>query len=89
MPGSDANLAFTPATELLTLISNREVSSTELTELYLGRIEEFDPQLNAYVTVTPEFALEQAAKADEATAARQDSRTAARITDIPERPSDD
>ena len=27
-----------------------------------------DPQLNAYVTVTPELALEQAAKADEATA---------------------
>ena len=68
MPESDADLAFTPATELLTLISNGEVSSTELTELYLARIEELDPQLNAYVTVTPELALEQAAKADEATA---------------------
>ena len=65
---SDANLAFAPATELLTLISNGGVSSTELTELYLARIEEIDPQLNAYVTVTPELALDQAAKADEATA---------------------
>jgi len=68
MSVSDANLAFTPATELLTLISNGEVSSTELTELYLARIEAIDPQLNAYVTVTPELALEQATKADEATA---------------------
>ena len=68
MPESDANLAFTPATELLSLISCGEVSSTELTELYLARIEEIDPKLNAYVTVTPEIALEQAAKADEATA---------------------
>ena len=68
MPESDADLAFTPATELLNLISNGGVSSTELTELYLGRIEKLDPQLNAYVTVTPELALEQAANADEATA---------------------
>ena len=26
------------------MIANREVSSTELTELYLARIEEIDPQ---------------------------------------------
>ena len=68
MPNLDENLAFAPAMELLTLMTNREVSSTELTELYLARIEEIDPKLNAYVTVTSEIALEQAAKADDATA---------------------
>ena len=50
------------------MISNGKVSSKELTELYLARIEEIDPQLNSYVTVTPDLALEQAAKADDATA---------------------
>ena len=68
MPNLDANLAFAPATELLTLIAGGEISSTELTKFYLSRIEELDDQLNAYVTVTPEIALDQAAKADEATA---------------------
>ena len=67
MPNLDESLAFAPATELRALIADKHITSTELTELYLVRIEEIDPQLNAYVTVTPEIALEQAAKADEAT----------------------
>ena len=68
MPNLDENLAFAPATELRTLIADREITSTELTELYLSRIEKLDDQLHAFLTVTPEIALEQAAKADAATA---------------------
>ena len=68
MPNLDESLAFAPATELRALIADKQITSTELTELYLGRIEEIDPQPNAYVTVTPELALEQASKADEVTA---------------------
>ena len=68
MPNLDENLAFAPATELRTLIADGEITSTELTELYLGRIEKLDDQLHAFLTVTPEIALEQAAKADAATA---------------------
>lgn len=68
MPGLDDNLAFAPATELRELIANRQITSVELTELYLSRIERLDGQLNSYLTPTPEIALAQARRADEATA---------------------
>ncbi len=68
MPNLDENLAFAPATELKELIADKQITSTELTELYLSRIENLDDQLNSFLTLTPEIALEQAAKADEATA---------------------
>ncbi|HEX5045594.1 MAG TPA: Asp-tRNA(Asn)/Glu-tRNA(Gln) amidotransferase subunit GatA [Gammaproteobacteria bacterium] len=46
----------------------RRVSATELTKHFLARIERFDAGLNAFVTVTAEQALEQAAAADRALA---------------------
>jgi aspartyl-tRNA(Asn)/glutamyl-tRNA(Gln) amidotransferase subunit A len=42
----------------------RRVSATELTRHYLERIERFDGELNAFITVTAEPALAQAAAAD-------------------------
>jgi aspartyl-tRNA(Asn)/glutamyl-tRNA(Gln) amidotransferase subunit A len=42
----------------------RRVSATELTRHYLGRIERFGGELNAFITVTAEQALAQAAVAD-------------------------
>ena len=68
MPNVDQELAFAPATELRDLIADRQVTSVELTELYLSRIERLDGQLNSYLTLTPEIALDQARRADEATA---------------------
>ena len=65
---SDAPLAYKPITELAHLLRTRQVSSVELTRMYLDRIERFDGELRSYVTVTAEFALEQAARADEALA---------------------
>ena len=50
-------LAFLTATEQAELIRRGEVSSRELVELYLGRIERLDPELNAFVTVVGEEAL--------------------------------
>jgi aspartyl-tRNA(Asn)/glutamyl-tRNA(Gln) amidotransferase subunit A len=41
-----------------------EFSSVELTLAYLDRIQGLDGQLNSYITVTPELALEQARAAD-------------------------
>src|ERR687893_2468297 len=39
---------FTPATELASAVRRREVSPVELAELYLGRIDKLDPELNAF-----------------------------------------
>jgi amidase len=39
---------FTPATELAEAVRRREVSPVELAELYLGRIDKLDPELNAF-----------------------------------------
>ena len=59
------DLAFLPASEQARLVRDGEVSSVELTELYLDRIEWLDPALNSYVTVRAEGALEDAREADE------------------------
>lgn len=61
---NDVDLAYTPVTQLRYLLDSREVSSLELTELYLRRIETLNPRLNAYLTVTAEEALESARSAD-------------------------
>jgi aspartyl-tRNA(Asn)/glutamyl-tRNA(Gln) amidotransferase subunit A len=47
------------------LLRQRQVTSVELAESVLARIEECDPEIKAYITVTPEVALDQAARADE------------------------
>lgn len=43
----------------------KEFSSTEITSYLLERIKQLDPQLNSFITVTEELALEQAKAADE------------------------
>lgn len=57
-------LAFTSAVEQARLVRTREVSSVELVRLYLERIEQLDPTLNAYVTVRGENALADARALD-------------------------
>ena len=51
---------FAPALHQADRIRRREVTSAELTQAYLDRIEKINPVLNAYVLTTPEVALEQA-----------------------------
>ena len=46
----------------------REISSVELTRAVLDRIDAVEPQVQAFITVTPEAALEAALAADEAIA---------------------
>src|SRR4029077_6958281 len=55
---------FASALDQAAAVRRREVSSKEITQAYLERIERLNPQLNAYVLVTRELALEQAAAAD-------------------------
>ena len=51
--------------ELHTRLSTGEVTSQEVTESVLKRIESVDEQVNAYITVTQPLAMAQAKKADE------------------------
>lgn len=46
------------------LLKEKEVSSVELTQAYLEKIESLEPSIKAFVTITPEVALEQAKRAD-------------------------
>jgi amidase len=53
----DSDLMFRPASELASMVRTGEVSSRELVEISLERIEELNPQLNAFVDVDAERAL--------------------------------
>jgi len=50
--------------ELGAALAARQISSVELTQLYLNRITALNPQLNAFITVNPELSLAQAQAAD-------------------------
>src|SRR5271165_3141572 len=45
-------------------IRNRKLSAAELTRECLDRIDRLNPVLNAFITVTPDLAMEQAERAD-------------------------
>jgi aspartyl-tRNA(Asn)/glutamyl-tRNA(Gln) amidotransferase subunit A len=60
------DLGFTPATELAALIRSKKLSPVELTRATLERIEQLNPKLNAFVTVTADLAMEAAKKAEQA-----------------------
>lgn len=58
------DLAFLPVAALAPMIKRREISSTDLTKMYLERLKKFGPKLNNVVTLTEDLALAQAAAAD-------------------------
>ena len=53
------------ASELSVRLNNGEISSKEIVESVLNRIDQRDGDLNAYITVIREQALRQAEQADE------------------------
>ena len=65
LPGNDSDIAFAPVTTLSRWIETRKLSSERLTQIYLKRIEQFDPKLHCVITLTRDLALEQAKKADQ------------------------
>jgi Asp-tRNA(Asn)/Glu-tRNA(Gln) amidotransferase A subunit family amidase len=68
-PTTDDDLAFLPVTALAALVRTRQVTSLELTKLYLSRLRRFDPVLKCVITYTEELALRQAEQADREIAA--------------------
>ena len=64
-PRNLEEVAFWPVRDLAELVRTRQVSSTELTTMYLARLKRFGPQLECVVSLTEARALEQARRADE------------------------
>jgi len=71
-PDSPDDLAFASVRDLAGLVHARQLSSRELTRLYLDRLKRFDPVLHCVITSTEELALEQADRADRELASGQD-----------------
>jgi aspartyl-tRNA(Asn)/glutamyl-tRNA(Gln) amidotransferase subunit A len=67
-------LAFSTIEELSALLAKRKISPVELTEQFLRRIDRYNPQLNAYLTITSERARAAARKAEKAFQRRSSAR---------------
>lgn len=64
---------------LSTMLAAGDISSQELTQHFLDRIKQFDGELNSFITVAEEQAMEQAKAADQARA----SGSAGPLTGVP------
>ena len=65
---ADLDLAYTPAVELVRLISEKSLSPVELMENCLARIDEVNPRLNCFCFVFAEEAMDLARAAERAVA---------------------
>jgi Asp-tRNA(Asn)/Glu-tRNA(Gln) amidotransferase A subunit family amidase len=64
LPANDADIAFAPVTSLSRWLEQKALTSERLTNIYLRRIEQFDPRLRSVITLTKDVALAQAKRAD-------------------------
>ena len=64
-PENIEDVAFYPVTQLAQLLRSRQITSVELTKMYLRRLKEVGKELKCVITLMEETALEQARKADE------------------------
>jgi Asp-tRNA(Asn)/Glu-tRNA(Gln) amidotransferase A subunit family amidase len=68
-PDSLDDVAFWPIAHLAHLLQTKQVTSTELTAMYLARLKRYNPVLNCVVTFTDDRALAEARQADQEIAA--------------------
>jgi Asp-tRNA(Asn)/Glu-tRNA(Gln) amidotransferase A subunit family amidase len=64
LPARDSDIAFASVSQLSRWIETRQLSSERLTQIYLARLQRFDPKLKCVITLTRELALKQAKTAD-------------------------
>jgi len=64
LPANDEDIAFATVAQLSRWIESRQLTSERLTEIYLHRLERFNPKLHCVITLTREHALQQAREAD-------------------------
>src|SRR5579871_1595641 len=68
-PANLEDVAFWPITRLAQLIRTRQVTSVDLTKMYLDRLHKYNEKLNCVVTFLDDLAMEQAKRADSEIAA--------------------
>jgi Asp-tRNA(Asn)/Glu-tRNA(Gln) amidotransferase A subunit family amidase len=64
LPSRDEDIAYAPVSKLSRWIEQRKLTSEHLTQIYIKRIEQFDPKLRCVITLTRDLALAQAKQAD-------------------------
>jgi Asp-tRNA(Asn)/Glu-tRNA(Gln) amidotransferase A subunit family amidase len=69
LPSNDQDIAFASVAQLSRWIQSRQLTSERLTNIYLTRLERFDPKLRCVITLTRDLALGQAKQADHEIAA--------------------
>lgn len=69
LPTSDADIAYAPVTKLSRWIEQRKLTSARLTQIYLRRLQQFDPKLRCVITLTTDRAMAQAERMDKELAA--------------------
>lgn len=72
-------MTFKTLAELSTELQQKKISSVELTQFFLERIKKFDKQLNSFITLTEEHALNAAKEADK----QRQNNQAGPLTGIP------
>ena len=63
-PANLEDVAFWPVVQLAQLIKTRQVTSLELTQMYLARLHKYNGKLNCVVTFLDDLAIAQAKQAD-------------------------
>jgi aspartyl-tRNA(Asn)/glutamyl-tRNA(Gln) amidotransferase subunit A len=64
MKSAATDLQFSTVQQLSVLLARRKISSVELTQFFLDRIERYDPILHAFITVTRDHALDAARESE-------------------------
>ncbi len=69
LPAGDEDIAFASVSQLSRWIESRQLTAERLTNIYLARLEKFNPTLRCVITLTKDHALQQARQADQEIAA--------------------
>jgi len=64
LPSKDEDIAFASVTQLSQWVEHRKLTSERLTNIYLDRLQQFDPKLHCVITLTRDLAVKQAKQAD-------------------------
>ena len=64
LPANDEDIAFATVAQLSRWIETLQLTSERLTNIYLARLERYNPKLRCVITLTKDHALAQAKQAD-------------------------